>query len=375
MKILFTGGATGGHFYPIIAVAEELNKIIAEEHLLEAKMYFIAISPYNKSVLFKNGIEFIQAPSGKIRRYFSIMNFFDAFKTFVGIIKAIWQLYNIFPDLVFGKGGYSSFPTLFAARLLGIPVIIHESDSKPGRVNAWAGKFAKRIAISYPDAAKYFPKEKVALTGNPIRKSISIPQKTGAHEFLKLKKDIPTILILGGSQGANKINNAILNILPELVKKYQIIHQTGKNNFEEVKNTARVILENSSQKDNYRPFAYLNDLALKMSAGISKLVISRAGSSIFEIAIWGLPSIIIPIPEEISHDQHSNAFTYARSGACLVVEEKNLSSHMLMSTIDRLMEDEQARIDMGQAAKSFARPDAARVIAKEIIDLAIKHEK
>ncbi|MFC1720880.1 undecaprenyldiphospho-muramoylpentapeptide beta-N-acetylglucosaminyltransferase [Patescibacteria group bacterium] len=375
MKILFTGGGTGGHFYPIIAIAEEINELASKEHLLETQMYFVAPNPYDKKELFEHGIEFKQAPAGKVRKHFSIKNFFDIFKTATGIIKATWQLYRIFPDVVFGKGGYGSFPTLFAARFLGIPVIIHESDSKPGKVNKWAGKFAKRIAVSYPDAAQYFPEDRVALTGNPIRKNISIPQTSGAHEFLKLEKQTPVILILGGSQGAQRINEAILGVLPELVKKYQVIHQTGKEHFKEISGTASVILQDSPNKNRYKPFEYLNDLAMKMSAGISDVVISRAGSSIFEIATWGLPSIIIPIPEEISHDQRSNAFTYARSGACLVVEEKNLSPHVLMSSIDRLMDDENTREEMKQAAKEFARPDAGEKIAREILNLALKHEK
>jgi len=375
MKILFTGGGTGGHFYPIIAVAEQIKKIIENEHLLPPEMYFMSENPYDANLLLENEIKFRKSTAGKMRRYFSVFNIIDSLKTFFGIIKAIWQIYVIFPDVVFSKGGYSSFPTVFAARLFGIPVIIHESDSRPGRVNKWTGKFAKKIALSYDSAAKFFPEEKVAVIGNPIRKEILIPQKNGAYEFLKLRKDIPVILILGGSQGSQKINDAILKILPDALSKYQIIHQTGEDNLEEVRQIASIVLKDNPNADRYLTFGYLNDLATKMSAGIAELIISRAGSAIFEIAAWGIPSIIIPIPEEISHDQRTNAYTYARSGGAIVVEEKNLTPNLLMSEIDRLFGDRQEMENMKEGSKSFAVADAAEKLARQIIKMALRHEK
>jgi len=375
MKILFTGGGTGGHFYPIIAVSEEIKKIIESEHLLEADMYFMAADPYDSNLLLEKGIKFRKSAAGKMRRYFSLLNILDSAKTFFGTIKAIWQVYSIFPDVVFSKGGYSSFPAVFAARLFGIPVIIHESDSKPGRVNEWAGKFAEKIALSYSSATKYFPEERVAVVGNPIRRDILIPQKNGAYEFLKLQKGIPVILVLGGSQGAQKINDAILKILPNALEKYQIIHQTGESNLAEVRQIASIVLKDNPNADRYLTFGYLNDLATKMSAGVAEIIISRAGSSIFEIAAWGIPSIIIPIPEEISHDQRTNAYTYARSGGAIVVEEKNLTPNLLMSEIDRLINNVTEMENMREGAKSFAVTDSAEKIAREIINIALLHEK
>ncbi len=232
MKILLTGGGSGGHFYPIIAIAEELKAITKERKLINSELYFMSDAPYNKGILFDNGIEFVKVSTGKYRRYFSILNFFDFFKTGWGIISGLIKVFSIYPDVIFGKGGYASFPALLAGRILGIPVVIHESDSVPGKVNLWAGKFAQKVAISYPEAATYFSKEKVAWTGNPIRKDVEIPIKEGANEFLGLENtNLPIILILGGSQGSGIINDALLNILPSLIEKYQIIHQTGTRNF------------------------------------------------------------------------------------------------------------------------------------------------
>ncbi len=374
MKILFTGGGSGGHFYPIIAVAEALNKIVREKRLLAPELFYMADTPYDARALFDNGITFVSMPAGKMRRYFSLLNVIDLFKTFVGVIKSLWKVFRIYPDVIFGKGGYASFPALFAAKIFRIPVVIHESDSEPGRVNLWASKFADSIAVSYPEAARFFPAEKTAYTGNPVRAGILKPQAVGAYEFLKLEKSVPTILILGGSQGARLINDAVLAVLPELVEKYQVIHQTGKNNFAELSKTAGVVLAKSPNKDRYKPFDYLDDLGMKMSAGVASLVVSRAGSTIFEIAVWGLPSIIIPLGEAISHDQTKNAFNYARSGGAIVIEEVNLSPHILLSEINRLIDNPQLLASMREKAKLFARADASDVIAIKLLEIGLAHE-
>jgi UDP-N-acetylglucosamine--N-acetylmuramyl-(pentapeptide) pyrophosphoryl-undecaprenol N-acetylglucosamine transferase len=374
MKILLTGGGTGGHFYPIVAIAEEIRNVVKDRKLLPPTIYYMAPTPYNSRALFENDIIFKPVTAGKVRRYFSILNFTDTVKTFFGVIGALFTLFSIYPDVVFGKGGYVSFPALLAARILGIPVVIHESDSHPGRVNLWAGKFAKKIALSYPEAASFFPDGKTAFTGNPIRTEVLIPATSGAHEYLELEKEIPTIFILGGSQGSKNINEAILDALPELVKKYQIIHQTGKSNFKEVRETAKVILEKSEQKLRYKPFDYLNNLAMRMSYGAADLIISRGGSTIFEIANVGSPSIIIPIPESISHDQLSNAFSYARSGAATVIEENNLTTEILTTEIEKILSNPALIENMKKAAKGFSKPDAAKKIAEQIVDIALTHE-
>jgi len=374
MKIVVTGGGTGGHFFPIIAVAEEIKNIALEEKLVMPKIYYMSDEPYDAKALFEHNIKFVSVTAGKRRHYASFLNFLDYFKTFFGVIIATFKMFIIFPDVVFGKGGYGSFPALFAARLLGIPVIIHDSDSIPGRVNVWAGKFAKKIALSYPEAVNYFDKNKTAVTGNPIRHEIMNPIKTGAFEFLHLDPDLPVIFVVGGSLGSVKINDMILEILPQLITKYQIIHQVGKNNFDDCQKRAHTILEKNDLKDHYRLFDFLNDTALRMTAGAASLVVSRAGSAIFEFANWGLPAIIIPIPESISHDQKTNAYTYARGGGAIVIEEENLTSSVLLSEINRLMENGSLLAEMSQAAKAYSNPDAGRTIAKALIDVCISHE-
>lgn len=374
MKILFTGGGSGGHFYPILSVAQEIQKLSREYRLIQPRLYFISDTPYNEALLFDNNIIFRKNSAGKKRLYFSFLNYFDFIKTGWGIVTAFWHVFNIYPDVIFSKGGYASFPILIAARFFGIPVIIHESDTVPGRVNKFAGQFAKRIAVSFEEAAEFFQKDKVAVTGNPVREEITQPLKAGAYEFLKLDKDLPIILVLGGSLGAQIINDMIVDTLPELVKKYQIIHQTGKGNFKDVTSRADAILFNNYDRGRYKPFDYLNELALRMSAGVAQVVISRAGSTIFEIAAWGLPSILIPISESHGDHQRKNAYAYARTRAAVVLEESNLTPHILLSEIDKIISDEAARAEMSKAAKSFFNPTAANAIAKEILAIAMKHE-
>lgn len=376
MRILLTGGGTGGHFYPLIAVAEAIRDIAREEKLVDIRLYYMATKKHDEKLLFENDITFIPVQAGKRRKYFSLMNIIDIPKTIIGIIKSIIRLYFLYPDVIFSKGGYVSFPILVAAKLLRIPVVIHESDSIPGRVSLWSSKFAQRIALSWAGASEYFPakvREKIAHTGNPIRKRILSPIKEGAHAFLGLEKELPIIFILGGSQGAQVLNDAILRALPELVKEYQVIHQTGEKNIENVESLARVTLGDGPNTKRYKPFPYLRENALRMAAGASSLVISRSGSGIFEIAAWGLPSILVPIPEEISRDQRMNAFSYARSGAAHVIEQKNLSPNIIVSEVQRILEDPKLYQSMQKDTENFRRPDAARTIARELVRISLSH--
>ncbi|MBK5215340.1 MAG: UDP-N-acetylglucosamine--N-acetylmuramyl-(pentapeptide) pyrophosphoryl-undecaprenol N-acetylglucosamine transferase [Candidatus Pacebacteria bacterium] len=373
MKILLTGGGTGGHFYPLIAIAEKLVEVADKQKIIDLKLYYMSDKPYDKRMLFENKITFVQIPSGKMRVYFSIKNFFDMFKTVTGAFFGLLSMFFIYPDVVISKGGYAAFPAVLAAKLLRIPVIVHESDSYPGRLNVWTAKFAWHVAISWPEAAEYLPESKTALTGQPIRKEILHGDSNGAHEYFKLDPKIPTILVLGGSQGAETINNIIVDTLPELLSEFQIIHQTGINNIKEVLGRSKLIMDKNPNIDRYVPVPYLNNLATRMAAGCSNLIISRAGSAIFEIASWGIPSIIIPITNSNGDHQRKNAYNYARSGACEVIEEANLTSHLFVSEVKKLLSSQEKLSRMKESALSFATPTAAEKIAQSAIDIAMTH--
>lgn len=374
MKIALTGGGTGGHFYPIIAVAEALYDLAEEERIVSLELLFLSDSPYRRDLIENERLVFKKVYAGKARRYFSLLNFFDLFKTFFGVLRALWLIYSEMPDVVFSKGGYAAFPVVLAARIFRIPVFVHESDAIPGRVNNWSGKFAERIAISFEEAAKYFPKEKTALTGVPVRKDILGFTPEEGREAFGIERDVPVILILGGSQGSQKINDVILESLEMLTNNYQIIHQCGKNNLREVRGRANIILEKSLFKNRYHLYDDLNETLLRNAASVTDVVISRAGASaIYEIAAWKLPAILIPLKNSAQDHQRENAYGYSGTGAANVIEEDNLSSHILISEIKRILSGQEEREKMKEGAKKFAKPEAARKIAQEIINLSFKH--
>ncbi|MFA5997097.1 MAG: UDP-N-acetylglucosamine--N-acetylmuramyl-(pentapeptide) pyrophosphoryl-undecaprenol N-acetylglucosamine transferase [Candidatus Paceibacterota bacterium] len=375
MRILLTGGYTGGHFYPLIAVAEKLNKMLEREKIAKVELFYMSTDPYNERLLYDNKITFKQVSAGKMRAYFSVQNFFDVFVTAWGVVKAIFQIFALYPDVVFSKGGFASFPVLVAARVFRIPVIIHESDTVPGRVNAWAGKFAQKIAISYPEAAPFFPAGRTALTGNPIREEVLVPSGKDAFKELGLDPSIPVLLVLGGSQGARTINSQMETLAPRLVEKYQIVHQSGETNLEEVRTNVNGMLGGNPNASRYHIYGYLGSETMKLAAEAATVVVSRAGSAIFEIAAWGVPAILIPIANHIGDHQRKNAFAYARAGGAVVIEEANLGPNILMSEIDLLMNDANERATMKAAAKAFARTDAAEKIAEQIVAILLRHQK
>ncbi|OGZ08096.1 MAG: hypothetical protein A3D65_06295 [Candidatus Lloydbacteria bacterium RIFCSPHIGHO2_02_FULL_50_13] len=375
MRILFAGGGTGGHFYPIIAVAEALTAVAEKEHLEDVKLYYASDDPYDADLLAQTHISFIKIPAGKQRSYFSFRNFFDIFKTFYGCAVATVRLAVLYPDIVFGKGGYASFPALFAARLLRIPVVIHESDIVPGRVNRWIGDYAAKIALSYPEAMKYFKhQDRIAETGQPIRKALLETPGDEPFSTLSLDENVPVILVIGGSQGAEKINEDLIDIMPRLVEHYQVIHQTGEGNFEWMKKRATEMLAAIPHRERYRPAPFLEVRELGLAAKAATLIISRAGSSIFEIAIWGKPSLLIPLA--IAHDDHQreNAYSYARTGAATIIEEANLKPELFFSVIHAIMQNPEKQRAMEAGARSFAKTDAAEKIAKALLSIASKHD-
>lgn len=378
MKVVLTGGGTGGHFYPLIAVVEGIEEISSERKLIEPQFFYIGPTPFDPAVLAEHDIDARYASAGKLRRGEGSLNIFSYFLTFGGIVSSVVHLFSIYPDVVFSTGGYAAFPTLVAARILKIPVVIYDADAKPGRVSLWASKFARWIAVAHPDAATAFPekvRERIARTGHPIRTEIESAAREGGHEFLKLDPSVPTLFVMGGSQGAQALNNVMLDALPLLLEKFNIVHQTGKAHFEEVKGISSVTLHNYRYAERYRPFALLNALAIKMTAGITSLVIARAGSgTIFEVASWGIPAILVPIPEDVSRDQTENAFSYMRAGAAIVIEQRNLTPHLLLAEVERLMNNPEIRAHMSESGKLYARPQAGKKIGQIILETALEHE-
>ncbi len=367
MKIVITG-AGGGHFYPLIAVAERIRKEAFIQKLIQPEIFFFSDKPYDEEALFNLDCKFIETPAGKLRLYPSLLNITDLLKTIRGCISTFFKMYSMYPDVVFAKGGYASFPTLLAARILSIPVILHESDTIPGRTTKWAGKFATRVALSYPEAASFYPSDKVALTGQPIRDLLLPPH---GYDKKYTKKDRPVILVFGGSQGSQVINNAILEALPTLLNTYDVVHQAGTENLTEVSEVTKHLLAHHEFKDRYFVEGFL-DVGLFYPK--VDVVVTRAGSSMFEMALWRIPMVVVPIPETISRDQRSNAYAMASHGVATVLEENNLGANILISVISKILEDEDEYNSMIKNAHLFEDSrDASSIIAREILRICLSH--
>ncbi len=367
MKIVITG-AGGGHFYPLIAVVERIRKEIFIQKMIQPEVYFFSDKPYDEEALFNVDCKFVEIPAGKLRLYPSFENVTDFFRTLQGCLLALIKLYHLYPDVVFAKGGYASFPTLLAAKILSIPVVVHESDTVPGRTTKWAGKFATRVALSYPEASPFYPSDRIALTGQPIRDLLLPP-----FDFEKkyVKKDRPVILIFCGSQGSQIINTAILEALPTLLNSYDIVHQAGKDNLTQVAEVAKHLLAHHEFKDRYFVDGFLD-------AGLFypkiDLAITRAGSSMFELVLWRIPMIVIPIPETISRDQRSNSYAMASHGVATVLEENNLGPNVLTSVISKILDNEEEYNRMIKNAHLFEDSrTAASTIAREILRICLSH--
>lgn len=372
MRILFTGGGSGGHITPIIAVIREIKTIAEREQILDLKLFYAGPEDeFAREMLKEEGVAFLSVLSGKIRTYGSWKNILDLFKVAVGTLQAFWKIFLIMPDAVFSKGGYGAFPAIAAAALFRIPLIVHDSDAAPGKVNKIFGILADKIGIAFPEAADAFPAKKTALVGVPIRKRILGGNKKEAKDNLEIFSELPVVGIMGASQGSQKINEAVLGVMKELTSEFEIIHQTGTSHLQAIKEEASVLLK-GEENDRYHPFGFLDEGRMRDFYAISDLVVSRAGAtSIYEIAAWGKPSILIPLGIAAQDHQRKNAYEYASRGAAVVIEEANLTPHILLAEIRKLMQNSEQRKKMGEAAQRFARIDSAEVIGREILKLGI----
>ena len=251
-KILFTGGGTGGHVLPIIAITREIRRIYLGDDL-----QFFYLGPkdnFSSMLLSQEGIKVRTVFSGKIRRYFGLGTFFQnifdiLFKIPLGTIQALFHIFFLAPDLIFSKGGFGSIPPVVAGWPLGVPIILHESDASPGLANKFLSRFALEIFVSFPvRQTEYFSPEKVISLGNPIREEVLTGSREEAKHLFKLSYEKPVILILGGSQGAQRINDRILGVLPQLLKNFELILQCGEKNFKQVKAEAKVLIDKELEK-------------------------------------------------------------------------------------------------------------------------------
>ncbi len=370
--MVLAGGGTGGHVYPTLAVLDVLRDRFNEAGLPHEITRMGPRDGYEP--LFESrGVVMSPIIAGKLRRYASIMNIIDAPKFFIGLLQALWKLYVIMPDVIFSKGGTGALPVVIAGWFYRIPIAIHESDAKPGLTNLFSARFARKIFLSFPDAAPYFDPGRTTVTGAPVRAKLLgvLTAKLVAKETLGFSGGQPLLLVLGGSQGSARINDFMLANLTTVIKETQVLHQTGIANFAEVQKLSHAALIDESFKTRYEATGYFEtDSAMLLALTAADLVISRAGSSsIFEIAAFGLPAILMPLAESANDHQRTNAYAFAKTGGAIVIEESNFIPGIVLPAIKRLLENPGEREKMAAASSSFFVPGAAEKIAQALIEL------
>jgi UDP-N-acetylglucosamine--N-acetylmuramyl-(pentapeptide) pyrophosphoryl-undecaprenol N-acetylglucosamine transferase len=372
IRICLTGGATGGHFFPLVFISQEIKKIDSKENL-NLKIFYLGTKPFKEEILKNEGIDIYLLPEIKLRRYLSFKNLIDFLKIPYVFILSFYHLFRFMPNLIFSKGGPSSLMVVFAGWLLRIPIFIHDSDSIPGLTNKISGFFAKKIFLAFESAKKYFKDKKTIVVGQPLDINL-IQEKIIFEDYQRFNLDPHNkiILVLGGSQGSKFLNELIVEALPQLLNLGQVVHQTGEKHYQDVYFYAKGVLlaKNPQKLKDYHPFSFLNHQDLIILMKLSDLVMARAGSgTIFELASLGKPSILIPLDEKVvGFHQVMNSRIYDVAGACKVFEEKNAKPHLLVSLVEDILTNEELLNKMKESALKFAKIDASVKIAEEIIN-------
>ncbi len=366
IKIAFAGGGTGGHIYPGLAIADELKTIASEKNVDIELFWFGNSSGMDRNIVEKSGSvnKFIGIPSGKLRRYFSLKNFFDIFKIFAGFVASFFKLLFIRPIVLFSKGGFVSVPPCIAAKLLGIPVFTHECDFTPGLATRINSKFASKILLSYEETKKFFSAEKqnkTIVTGNPIRPVFYSANAKAGLEFLFEGKDFdsskPILLVLGGSLGAHQINQLIVENLDWLTSKFNIVHQCGAKDKDFV----------PAAKKGYYPYPFIYSQMPDVIAA-SDIVLSRAGAnSIWECSVLGKPLVLIPLCGSGTRgDQVDNAAFFEKQNAAKVLLGDDVTFDNLKKLLEFLL-DSSERDVMAMASKKMSEGNRPAKVIAEII--------
>jgi len=368
-RILLVGGGTGGHVYPLIAVAEELKQQ-AQQKGISLEIMLLGDGSFFERAAKEKGYSFKRIWSGKLRRYASPLTFIDIFKLPIGFIQSLWHIFWFMPDMVFTKGGSASFAPAVVSKLYLIPIFIHESDTVPGLANTMIARLADKVFVAFESTAKYFGRG-AEYVGNPTRKDVLNGDKSKAVEFFNLNNDRKTILVLGGSLGSKMINDAISNALVILVNKFQLIHQCGESQYKLVKSASDKIIKEGEErgydvkiKDNYRLYPFFDTDKMSLAYAMADVIISRAGAGlIFEIASLGKPVILIPLTKGSRGEQTTNAVELSKFGA-VVIKEENLTRNIILNQVEHLIENSAS---VSEKIKSFIKTDSASLIASKIL--------
>lgn len=322
---------------PNMALIKELKDRYGENADL---MYLGESGGMEKSMAEEAGVPFKGVMCGKLRRYFSWRNFLDVLKIPVGIAQAYAVVRRFKPCAVFCKGGYVSFPAAVAGRMAGVPVVLHESDVVPGLSNRLAARFASKICVSYDESKKHFPAGKVIVTGNPVRGDIACGDKEAARKMCGFKGDLPALLVTGGSQGAEFINNIVWDNLKELLSFYEVAHICGEGKMKPAEQIRTLLgLEYLSLEKRYKAFEFVKE-EMKDLYALADVAVSRAGAmTLAEIAAVKIPAVLIPLGREASRgDQIDNATAFCRSHRAVILKEEDFDFRRLMESLHSLAE-------------------------------------
>lgn len=350
-RIVFTGGGTAGHVTPNMALIARLQELDYDIH------YIGSYTGIEKELIEKMGIPYYGISSGKLRRYFDLKNFSDPFRVLKGFGEAKKLLKQIKPDIVFSKGGFVSVPVVVAAKKCKIPAIIHESDMTPGLANKLAIPSAVRVCANFPETVQYLPEGKAVLTGTPIRKELFAGNKLKGLEFCGFHANLPVILVVGGSTGSAAVNEAVRNLLPTLLKRFQVIHLCGKGKTDPAYDNV----------EGYVQYEYISAELSDLFAA-ADFVISRAGANaICELLALRKPMILIPLSAAASRgDQILNAESFERQGFAYVIHEEDLTNETLLEGVNEVFGKKD---EYRQAMQNSPLTDATETIVNMIEEI------
>lgn len=367
MKVIVSGGGTGGHIYPGVAIAKKIQEkdktaeilFIGSENGLEGKL--VPKEGFN--------IEFIEVEG--LNKKISSKTFSSIKKVFRGYSQAKKIIREFEPDIVIGTGGYVCGPVVLSASRRKIPTIIHEQNAIPGMTNKILSKFCRKIAITFEEAKEFFPSEKVIYTGNPIRNQILKADKKEAREKLGFSQDKKLVLIVGGSRGAKNINNTVIDIMPDFVKNdIQVLFITGEVGYNDI--VGEISKRNYKLNDNIKILPYLYEMENALAA--CDIIISRAGATILsEITALSIPAILIPSPYVANNHQDFNANALESKGAAIKLKESDLNGELLSKSVLSLINDNEKLSCMRKSSKSMGILDASDKIYSIICELLGKN--
>lgn len=363
-KYFVTGGGTGGHIYPALAVADELTKN-------GAKVFYVGNKRNMEFELAsKKGYKFLHVSIKGMPRGLNPKFFWWGVKLIKAIIRSVRYIQKYKPNAVFATGGYVSAPMLFACRITRTPYMLHDCDAMPGLVTRKLSKRAKYVSLAFEKAKKYIPNKNTVVTGNPIREQFKTTLQERAREELGLSNKT-TLVVMGGSQGAKSINNTVVELLKEFSQELniQIIFQTGKKNYDEVIERLCQFYPNWEQDKNLIIKPYFDNMILVLKS--ADIVISRAGSlSLSEICASNVAPILVPYPYAAADHQRKNAKTMLDNGACIYIEDKDIEPNCLRETVVELLNNPIKMNYLKQNSSYLAKYDAAKEIAKYVQNIA-----